>query len=97
MYHDRRHPPGNHGVAVRHRQRQVLVRGDQRLGCRGAGPRRFGERLDERREVGSPVGEQVVDPALGEKCQIGFCYSVDSKFVSRHPTAPVKPFAMAAV
>ena len=57
------------------------MRGDQRQGCRGAGPRRFGECLDERREVGSRIGEQVFDPALGEKCQIGFCYSLDSKFL----------------
>ena len=48
---------------MRHREREVLVRREDRLRHRRAGPRRFRERLDERREVRPRIGEQIFDPA----------------------------------
>ena len=84
MHHDRRHPARHHRVAVRHREGEVLVRREHRLRHRHAGPRGFRERLDERREIGARIGEQIFDPTLGEQREIGFGHIVDREFFASH-------------
>ena len=65
--HDRLRPAGGEVVAVRHADRDRLVRGGERLGHREPGGGAARERLDHRREVGAGVGEQPVDPARLEQ------------------------------
>ncbi len=89
MHHDRRHPPRRRGIAVRHRQRQIFVRRNQRLRRRQAAMRRLGVGLDDRRKIGPGIGEEVFDAALGEERQIRLGDAVDIEFLARHAAAPV--------
>jgi hypothetical protein len=84
MHHDRRHTPRGRRIAMRHRQRQVLVRREQRLRRRLPAMRRLGVGLDDRREIGAGVGEQIFDAALCEQREIGLRYAVDLEFLARH-------------
>ncbi len=69
---------------MRHREGEVLVGGEHRLRHRRTGPRGFRERLDERREIGPGIGEQILDPAFGEEREIGFRDIVDREFFPSH-------------
>ena len=84
MHHDRRDPARHHRVAMPHREGEVLVRCEHRLRHRHAGPRRLRERLDERREIGPRIGEQIFDPAFGKQREIGLGHIVDREFFARH-------------
>jgi len=55
---------------MRHRDRDILVRGDQRLWRRQPGMRRAGVSFDDRREIGAGIGEEIFDPALRQERQI---------------------------
>ena len=69
VQHHRLRPAG-HGVgAVRHGDREVLVRDHQRLRHLGVGLLGAAEGLDDRREVGARVGEEIVDAVVGERAQ----------------------------
>ncbi len=93
MHHDRRHPPRRHRIAMRHRQRQVLMRRDQRLRRRQPAMRRLGIGLDDRCEIGAGIGEQVFDAALGQQREIGLGHAVDVQFLARH--AALLPLSVA--
>jgi hypothetical protein len=66
---DRRRLAGGEVVAVRHRDREVLVRNGQELRQRLAALRERHERLDQRREIGAGVREHVLDAARFERAQ----------------------------
>jgi hypothetical protein len=72
VHHHRLRPAGDHGVPMRHRHAHVLVRHDHHLGQPPAELLALGVGLDDRREVGAAVGEQVLDAARGEQAQPGF-------------------------
>ena len=63
---------GDHGIAVRHGHAHVLVRHDHDLRQPPAELLAFGVSLDDRREIGAAVGEQVFDAAGGEQPEPGF-------------------------
>ena len=60
------------------------MRREDRLRHRRAGPRRFSERLDQRREIGAGIGEQIFDAALGKQREIGFRHTVDRQLFASH-------------
>ena len=60
------------------------MRRDDRLRHRGPGPRRFGEGLDQRREIGAGIGEQIFDAALGKQREIGLGHTVDRQLFASH-------------
>ena len=84
MHHDRRHPARGGGIAVRHRHREILVRRDQRLRHGHAGMRRLRVGLDDRREIGAGIGEQVLDAAIGEQREIGLRDALDRHLLAGH-------------
>ncbi len=60
------------------------MRREHRLRHWGSGPRRLCKCLDKRREIGSGIGEQVFDPALGEQSQIGFRHVINRELLASH-------------
>ncbi len=64
-------PAGDHGVAVRHGDAHVFVRHDHDFGQAPAEFLPLGVGLDDRREVGAAIGEEVVDTAGGEQADPG--------------------------
>jgi len=50
--------------------------------------RRLGVGLDDRREIGAGIGEQVFDAALGQERQIRLRDAVDRQFLARHASRP---------
>ena len=71
VHHHRLRPPGHHGVAVRHGDAHVLVRHDHDLRQAPAELLPLGVGLDQRREVGAAVGEEVLDAARREQAEPG--------------------------
>ena len=72
VQHHRLRPAG-HGIgAVRHRDREILVRDHQRLRHLGVGLLGAAEGLDDRREIGARIGEEIVDAVIGERPQERF-------------------------
>ena len=87
--HDRLRPARGEVVAVRHADRDRLVRGGERLGHREAGGGAARERLDHRREIGAGIGEQPVDAARLEQHEIGLGDRLDAVLsISHVPCAP---------
>jgi hypothetical protein len=69
VHHHRLGSPGHQIGAVRHGDREVLVRHQHRPrqpGVAGAGA---AERLDDGREIGARIGEEEIDAVLGERAQ----------------------------
>ncbi len=71
MDHDGGNSSRHHGVAMRHRHREVLVGGEDRARNRRAVLHGVRIGLDDRRKVGAGIAEQIVDLAVGEQRQIG--------------------------
>src|SRR5207237_39862 len=61
----------DHGVAVRHRHAHVLVRHDDHVRQLPAELLSLGVGLDDRREVGAAVGEEILDTARREQPEPG--------------------------
>ena len=72
VQHHRLRLAGDHGVAMRHRHRGVLVRHHHRPRHLAVGAGRAREGLDDGREVGAGIAEQVVDAVRGQRVQIVF-------------------------
>ena len=71
VHHHGLRPAGHQIGAVRHRDREVLVRHHHRprhLRVGLLGPR---ESLDDRREIGARIAEEKVDAVIGERAQEG--------------------------
>ncbi len=68
--HDGRRLSGNLVVAVRHGHRDVLMGHGDDARKLAAPIGVHGKRLDERREIRTGIGENVLDAALGEPCEI---------------------------
>ena len=68
--HHRLRPSGGHPVAVRHADRDHLVRHRDRARRGESAALGARQRLDQRREVGAGVGEEEVDAALRERREI---------------------------
>ena len=69
VHHHGLGPAGHQVGAMRHGDREVLVRHQYRsrhLGVRVAGP---AEGFDDRRKVGARIGEEEIDAMLGERPQ----------------------------
>jgi hypothetical protein len=81
---DRGNLAGHHGVAMRHRHREVLVHGNHRLRRRDAARLGLSQRLDNRREIGSRIGKELIDTALGQQRQVGLGDAVDAKRLLSH-------------
>ena len=60
------------------------MRGQYRLRNRNPRPRRLGECLDKRREIGTGISKQIFDPALGEQCKIGLRHISDRELLTGH-------------
>src|SRR5947209_3333185 len=73
---------------MRHRERQILMRCDQRLWRRKAGMRCLGIGLDNRREIRAGIGEQVFDAALREQGEVSLRDALGLQFLTRHLTTP---------
>ena len=69
MHHHRLRPAGHQVGAMRHGDREILVRHKDRLRHLGVGCAARLEGLDDRREVGARVGEEIVDAMGGERAQ----------------------------
>ena len=89
VHHHRLRAAGDHGVAVRHRDAHVLVRHDDDLRQLPAELLALGVRLDDRREVGAAVREQIVDAARGEQAEPG----VGGRFGLEGTGSPVRASA----
>ncbi len=76
--------------AVRHRDRDVLVRHQHRLDA-GAAAR---ERLDERRKVGARVAEQARDAVLAHPREVALC---DGFLRLRHARSPSQAMARISI
>ena len=70
VHHHRRRLAGNAVVAVRHRHGDVLVRHHDE--ARRLGALALRQRLHDRGEIGSGIGEDILDAALAEPRDIGF-------------------------
>ena len=86
--HHRLRLAGGEEVAMRHRDCEILVRHRHRR--RRAGPLGggFGQRLDDRGEIGPRVAEQIVDAPVLEEREIGFRQAVDLDPFLRHGGLP---------
>jgi hypothetical protein len=71
VQHHRLGLAGHRIGAVGHRHREILVRDHQRRRHLGVGQLGAAERLDDRREVGARVGEEIVDTVVGEGAEEG--------------------------
>ena len=60
-----------------HRDREILMHRDHRLGGLSAARLGLGEGLDDRREISARIGEEIFDAALGEEREIGLGDAVD--------------------
>ncbi len=58
-------------IAMRHRHRDILVRDGDKAGNFPAARRAAGQRLDNGREIGAGIGEDILDTTLAEPGQIG--------------------------
>ncbi|MBV6487294.1 MAG: hypothetical protein GHHEDOFH_01238 [Pseudorhodoplanes sp.] len=69
VHHDRLRTAGHQVDAVRHRDREILVRHEHRLRHRmvGAPCARIG--LHDRREIGAGIDEEIIDAVAGERAQ----------------------------
>jgi hypothetical protein len=57
--------------AVRHGDREILVRNDQRRGHLGVRLLGAAEGLDDRREIGAGIGEEIIDAMIGQRAEEG--------------------------
>ena len=82
--------PRNHRVTMRHGDGKVLVSSEDGLRHAHALLFGLGVGLDDRGKVGPGVAEEVFDPAIGEKSEIGGGNAV--RFSGWHPAA--SPFCL---
>ncbi len=71
MHHDHLRPAGDHVVAQRHVDGDVLMRHQHRRRRRRAEGGGLGEGFDDRREIGAGIAEEIVHPAVRQQRQIG--------------------------
>jgi hypothetical protein len=71
MHHHRLRPPRLEEITLRHGDGDVLVRHGDGLGHFRAVRLRLRVGLDQRREIGTGIGEEVIDAAVGEQRKIG--------------------------
>ena len=69
MHHHRLRPAVHQVGAVRHGDREILVRHQHRLRHLGVGLLGAAEGFDDRREVGAGIGEEIIDAVVGERAQ----------------------------
>jgi len=67
--HHRLRATGHQIGAVRHADRQVLVRNQDRLGNLGVGLLGASERFHDRRKIGAGIAEEIIDAVVGERAQ----------------------------
>ena len=56
---------------MRHRDREIFVRHQHRPWHLGVGLLGAAERLDDRREIGAGIAEEIVDAVIGQRSQEG--------------------------
>ena len=71
MHHHRLRTPGHQISAVRHADREVFVRHQNRFRHLGVGLLGAGEGFDDGREVGAGIAEEVIDAVIGKPAQEG--------------------------
>ena len=72
VHHHRLRAAGHQIGAVRHGDRQVLVRHQNRLRHLGVGLLGAAEGFHDRRKVGAGIGEEIIDAVIGERAQERF-------------------------
>ncbi len=90
--HHRLRAPGHQIGAVRHADRQVLVRNQDRLRHLGIGLLGPAERFHDRRKIGAGIAEEVVDAVVSERaqeCLGGDCRSLAPACRNGHAFRPV--------
>ena len=106
VHHHRLRLAGHEISAVRHADREVLVRHQDRLRHFGVGLLGAGEGFDDGREIGAGVAEEIIDAMVGERAQEGFgcddrppawCQCHALRPVSRPLRARAPLFAVASV
>ena len=85
--HDDLRSPRHGVVAVSHRDRDELVRDEDRPRRRLALRREPGEGVDDRSEVGSGVPEEALDPALAQDLEVRLGDRLDAQRLGRHQSS----------
>src|SRR2546427_3444351 len=80
--HDGLRPAGDHGVAVGHRDGRHLVGDCDRTGKQLAVGATARVGLDDRREVGSGVAEEVLDAPGREELEVRLCRGLDVRLLA---------------
>ena len=84
MHHDELRPAGLQIIAERHRDGDILVRHGHRLRHPPSCRLRLGEGLDQRREIGAGIGEEIVDATIGHEREISICHGSRSDRLDCH-------------
>ena len=75
MHHDELRPACLQIIAERHRDGDILMRHGHRLRHPPTCRLRLGESLDQRREIGAGIGEEIIDTTIGDEREISICHS----------------------